>query len=1107
VSQPDAVDVERILAGLKSFQRRSVEYVFERLYGHGAIRRFLLADEVGLGKTLVARGVIAKAIERLRHAGTTRIDIIYICSNADIARQNISRLNVTGKPDFQFASRITLLPQQVHDLAANRLNFISFTPQTSFNMGQRPGRADERLLLYWLLCWTWPDVAKGTGAQNLLQGDVMDKGRFRERLRQCERDARIDRGLARTFSEQLREEDTRASEAGRLTYESIFRDLCNRFAWSRKHIPREDREARNAFIGDMRSVLAAVCVRALEPDLVILDEFQRFKDLLRPDNPAGDLARHLFAWRDARVLLLSATPYKMYTLGDEAESDDHYKDFVETLRFLQADEVRTGATKELLATYGRACARIGQDGVEPIRAVKEIIETELRRVMCRTEKLAMTGDRNGMLREAPTPLFQVLPKHIESYLATRRLANALGHPDVTEYWKASPYLLNFMEPDNYQLKSLLRDAALNGSSEGVARAVAGSSSALLEASAWGAYEEIDPRHAALERLAADTIGNAWWRLLWMPPSFPYYQLGQPFSEVAARTITKRLIFSSWNVVPRAISVLLSYEAERRMIKGFDPVALNTVEARERRRPLLMFARSEGRLTGMPVLSLLYPSMTLARLGDPLGIISAGESWATPTFDVVLKKAAGLIREALIKVTAGARRSGPEDETWYWAAPIMLDRHNDREATEAWFANPVALADAWSSDPEERKGWLEHVNYAAEFALGKAKPQGRVPEDLPELLALIAIAGPASCSLRALGHTLVAPLTDSGLRHSAGTIAWGFRSLFNTPEVIALLRGMNESEPYWRRTLEYCAAGCLQSVLDEYVHVLIESEGLTDAPATDAARQLAAKVASCAGLRAATPGFDWVSVSGQGNLTIENQRTRARFAMRYGEERGGEREETQLRKEAVRAAFNSPFWPFLLATTSIGQEGLDFHPYCHAVVHWNLPSNPVDLEQREGRVHRYKGHAVRKNVASLGGKNGHIPTAGANPWSGLFKNAAKHAGDSSEIVPYWVFPIEDGAYIERHAPTLPLSREAARLPALRGSLAVYRMVFGQPRQQDLLEHLKRTVPEQDLARLAGELCINLEPPFSQMNSLSPSRATVGEGVELSTKSSTVSAAPK
>ena len=1075
----DAINAERILAGLKDFQRKSVDYVYERLYGRGATRRFLLADEVGLGKTLVARGVIAKAIERLRGEGERRIDVIYICSNADIARQNISRLNVTGKSDFQFASRITLLPQQVHELAANKLNFISFTPQTSFHMGNRGGKADERVLLYWLLRWTWPAIAQGAGAKNVMQGGVTDRKRFRERLRQCERNAPIDRDLAKAFSKQLRHEDAQARLAGRQTYKETFRDLCARFGRSRQYLPVEDREARNAFIGDMRSVLAAVCVRALEPDLIILDEFQRFKDLLRTDNPAGVLARHLFTWEDARVLLLSATPYKMYTLDQEAGSDDHYKDFVETLRFLQADEARTEVIKELLGVYGRACRRVGLDGIEPLRVVKEKVEAELRRVMCRTEKLAVTSDRSGMLREVPAPLLPVLPKHIETYLSMRRIADALGHPDVTEYWKASPYLLNFMEPENYQLKSLVRDSALNGGSETVARAIAQARSAILDPSAWRAYDEIDPGHAGLERLAKETVGNGWWRLLWLPPSFPYYELGVPFSGPPAKVATKRLIFSSWNVVPRAISVLLSYEAERCMMKSFDASAANTVEARERRRPLLMFTRSEGRLTGMPVLSLLYPSTTLARMGDPIAKTRDG---SCASLEAILRNVTEGIVKVLAPLTASARRTGPEDETWYWAAPIMLDRQNDREATEAWFANPAALADAWSSDPEERKGWLDHVSHAAEFALGKARPEGRVPDDLPALLALMALAGPAICGLRALAYTLSVPSTNPSIRHSAGRIAWGFRSLFNTPEVIALIRGMNGAEPYWRRVLEYCAAGCLQSVLDEYVHVLVESEGLFDTPAATASAQLAARIASVAGLRAATPGLDWIRVSSSERLSIDNQRARARFAMRYGDERSGEREEAQLRKEAVRAAFNSPFWPFVLATTSIGQEGLDFHPYCHAVVHWNLPSNPVDLEQREGRVHRYKGHAVRKNVASLVGKNGHVPALGVNPWPDLFKTAEKQVDRTSEIVPYWVFPIEDGAHIERYVPTLPLSREAARLPALRGSLAIYRMVFGQPRQEDLLEHLKRTVPEQELARISGELHINLEP---RSNSFGPS----------------------
>lgn len=43
------------LAGLKDFQRKTVEYVFKRLYGNDPTSRFLIADEVGLGKTLVAR--------------------------------------------------------------------------------------------------------------------------------------------------------------------------------------------------------------------------------------------------------------------------------------------------------------------------------------------------------------------------------------------------------------------------------------------------------------------------------------------------------------------------------------------------------------------------------------------------------------------------------------------------------------------------------------------------------------------------------------------------------------------------------------------------------------------------------------------------------------------------------------------------------------------------------------------------------------------------------------------------------------------------------------------------------------------------------------------
>ena len=43
---------------LAAFQRAAVDHIVDRLRDRQGSRRFLLADEVGLGKTVVARGVI-----------------------------------------------------------------------------------------------------------------------------------------------------------------------------------------------------------------------------------------------------------------------------------------------------------------------------------------------------------------------------------------------------------------------------------------------------------------------------------------------------------------------------------------------------------------------------------------------------------------------------------------------------------------------------------------------------------------------------------------------------------------------------------------------------------------------------------------------------------------------------------------------------------------------------------------------------------------------------------------------------------------------------------------------------------------------------------------
>jgi len=170
-------DVEAILRPLKPFQRRTVEHAFHRLFtAPDSTARFLVADEVGLGKTLVARGIIARAIEHMWD-DVDRIDIVYICSNQNIARANLPKLHISGEEErsYALATRLTMLATEMSPregepgLAESKLNFVSFTPGTSFNMGRSAGQAKERRVLFHLL---EPLIERRKRLMNLCQGGV-----------------------------------------------------------------------------------------------------------------------------------------------------------------------------------------------------------------------------------------------------------------------------------------------------------------------------------------------------------------------------------------------------------------------------------------------------------------------------------------------------------------------------------------------------------------------------------------------------------------------------------------------------------------------------------------------------------------------------------------------------------------------------------------------------------------------------------------------------------------------------------------------------------------------------------------------------------------------
>ena len=1046
-----AFDAEQALGPLKEFQRRSVEHVFRRFYTDAECTRyFLLADEVGLGKTMVARGVIARALEHLWDT-VERIDVVYICSNQAIAAQNVNKLNVLGKSAFELPTRMTLLPLQLsgdRGLAGNKVNFVSLTPGTTFNLRSTTGIGRERALLYHLLEGF---VESRDGLSQLLR-NLMGDDRWRSEVREICPDA-LDKQLVRSFQEHP---ETQASLPR-------LRELSERFEAVAEQDWQEIHSARCTLIGRLRQALSQACIHALEPDLVILDEFQSFSGLLHGDDAAAELARGLFEYTDekgneTRTLLLSATPYRMLSLsGDDPGEGDHYRDFFETLGFLFGTARRDRMVPQLrrdIEQYGREMLCLPAARQQAV-ALKTRIEQPLTEVVARTERVGNTQQRDAMVEETRIEA-TVEPEDLRHAVQVAEVARILGVPSVIEYWKSAPYLLNFMR--EYKLKRLLKETDV-ASRAGLAEAVTAARESALAKKDVDSYAPLRPPNGRMRALQDDVFATDLDQRLWIPPSLPYY------GGEDGPAPSKALVFSAWAMVPDAIAAVLSFEAERRAGLGELGEEGRSYFAAARLRPLQFRQSPKGRPARMRDLLLLYPSPLLAVCADPLGLYA--ESSDQLSYEEMRARIAARLRPHFRRLQSAADDDSTAASNGEWAAAAVLDAQQGNAARE-WLERGDPFV-----NPGHEDAYLQHVS-ALRDAVRLGSVAGPAPDSGLDLLVDLALGSPAICGLRALRR--VAPelaLDDPGLLESASKLAWGFRTLYNHDESVALVRHARDGgdgEGYWRSALLYGARNNLQAVLDEYAHYLVEVEGLTEQAPSERVKLLAEAMHAALSLRPSHIDVDQPAVRG-GGIEIDRFVMRGRFAMRLSDYKDDEN--TVNRLGAVRQAFNSPFRPFVLATTSIGQEGLDFHPYCHRLYHWNLPHNPVDLEQREGRVHRYKGHAIRLNVAArYGAALRGNPDARCDPWSAMFEMARQDATAQTGLEPHWIY--EGPTKVERRVLMLPYSREVGRLQWLKTSLAVYRLAFGQPRQDDLLAYLQGLhgkLSKEDLDALQ----IRLEPP--------------------------------
>ena len=273
--------------------------------------RVLLADEVGLGKTIIASAVIQKVAD-WHSAWDDHFKVVYICSNINIANQNCRKLGIPEEDclDFQ-ESRLSMQHLRIYESAGrdhSYMQLIPMTPATSFSMTGGQGSKHERALIYAVL-HRYPafelyqePLKQLLQYEHTLQWWDWNIDEYNRRIDEC--DAETGNYLS----------DMMDAISRYFKFEPAFLDEILDICKQPEVMELPHRRRREAVNG-LRRMFASISLDRLKPDLVIMDEFQRFKDLIAGDNSeSGMLARKfLIEDNDVKVLLLSATPYKPYS--------------------------------------------------------------------------------------------------------------------------------------------------------------------------------------------------------------------------------------------------------------------------------------------------------------------------------------------------------------------------------------------------------------------------------------------------------------------------------------------------------------------------------------------------------------------------------------------------------------------------------------------------------------------------------------------------------------------------------------------------------------------------------------------------------------------------
>jgi hypothetical protein len=983
----------------KGFQLAIVQAALATLTGEEGPRRFLVADEVGLGKTVVARTIIQEMIKRHRRP----VVVFYVSSNLNIAHQNRAKLlellptEAEQKAATAAADRLTLAANPRYRPTHEKLHLYTLTPDTSVPQYRRRGgfgRMEERALILRLLKGRFPSLDTPWFSAKC-RGNQARESSWKWALEQHE-DIKAVRELQDHFVDAL-------------SHDKNFSTVDASSLSQAAENPRPSH-----FMGMLRTALALAVLRDVQPDIVIFDEFQKFRKLLidprnvSPD-PVTQALRGGVRGRGHAVLLLSATPYRLYSSRqEEAAGASHHQDFFELIRFLFGNE--TKEPKEIERAFldfgARMLAKETPD-FEQLGMLRDELQKRLRPVLSRTERPSDAAPVN-----ASHPPSEIRPEDLRIFKHwTARLQESQpargGKVDLVSfavpYWLSVPMPIQMMgsgyvawrraeKKRKRREEPTFREAQRNR----------------LEApKVWP-----HPQLRALNNIAPPSR----LALPWVSPSLPWWDLEGPWAEPSAAG-GKLLIFTRFKAVPPALASLLSFNLEASFAHRLRRDYKRAGEAQ----PLQL---KEDRPT-LP--ALFFPSPTLIAYTDPR---RDRPSDLAEVQNSMRRQIGQFLRE---KLGTEVKKSGGRRPLWK-LLPALEQARAD--------LLPDSGLPSWR---EIRNHWHGIAGGQAEVmrqVIGKWNDfadtgLASVTQSEVAALAEFALSGPGVVLGRALYRFDQSCIANENYGRLLNASWHGLRSYLNRSLFQAVLT--RRGQRYTHAIPEAVVAGNLESVLDEHLWIA----GKLDA---DAITRFSRDLVKTLGLhegryRLHEPG------RGEDGFVL-----RCHAAMPFADAKventstGGEE---RLRTDDMRRSFNTPFWPHVLATTSLGQEGLDFHVWCRQLLHWDLCPSPLDLEQREGRIQRFGGLSVRCALADQ--LRQRSLTGGdwtSSPWTVLANHAEdEFSSDLSGRSPWWTCP---GEKIDRLFVVLPQSRQTARFDQLSRLRWLYRLALGQPHQQDFIE---------------------------------------------------------